>query len=69
MRTDEFPIAWRDTEEGSVLCPYCKCMHRHGKGDGHRVAHCTKKVSAFGYLGNSRGYIVKTKESNATPPR
>jgi hypothetical protein len=23
-----------------VQCPYCNGEHFHGKGEGHRVAHC-----------------------------
>ena len=33
-------------------CPYCGEEHWHGKGYGHRVAHCT------GRQGNSAGYIL-----------
>jgi len=25
-----------------VWCPYCRAFHYHGKGEGHRAAHCVK---------------------------
>ena len=36
-------------------CPFCEDWHRHGKGDGHRVAHCTVSNSPF----NQTGYELR----------
>lgn len=36
-------------------CPYCVTFHHHGKGEGHRVAHCTNTDSPF----KKTGYILK----------
>jgi len=39
------PIIKAVPEEGTgfltFYCQYCKREHLHGRGDGHRVAHCT----------------------------
>lgn len=43
------------TGDLSVWCPFCKCWHHHGAGEGHRVAHCTNLDSPF----RESGYIVK----------
>jgi len=47
----------RDDFEGGMMfwCPYCKTWHRHGRGDSHRVAHCTEKSSPY----KEEGYIIK----------
>ena len=37
-------------------CPFCKTWHTHGRGDGHRVAHCgSSEISPF----FNQGYIIK----------
>jgi len=43
-------------------CPYCKTWHTHGRGKGHRVAHCVigrnykdKEASPF----IETGYIIE----------
>lgn len=46
-------------EDGAGLkawCPYCACWHLHGKGDGHRVAHCDPE-SGSAFL--ESGYFLK----------
>lgn len=37
-------------------CPHCRQFHYHGRGDGHRVAHCRATHSP--YL--KTGYILLT---------
>jgi hypothetical protein len=34
-----------------VLCPWCREIHTHGRGDGHRLAHCLH--------GPRRGYYIR----------
>jgi len=36
-------------------CPFCRKYHRHGRGDGHRAAHCTNPDSPY----NETGYIIR----------
>ena len=36
-------------------CPFCQRWHRHGRGEGHRAAHCTSPESPF----NETGYVLK----------
>jgi hypothetical protein len=31
----------------AFYCPYCKSVHRHGIGNGHRAAHCNNPESPF----------------------
>ena len=38
-----------------VYCKYCSKYHLHGKGLGHRVAHCINNKSPY----NKTGYIIK----------
>jgi len=35
-------------------CEHCKKYHKHGEGDGHRVAHCVNQNSPF----FNTGYVV-----------
>lgn len=45
-----------DFKEGLMFwCPFCKEWHRHGKGKGHRHAHCTNPDSPY----NITGYILE----------
>ena len=44
----------------SAWCPFCKKWHNHGKGEGHRVAHCGEG-SPF----KKTGYVLKVVK----PPR
>ena len=48
--------------EGSMefYCIFCKKTHRHGKGNGHRIAHCSNIKSPF----IETGYIINLKKSN-----
>jgi len=41
-----------DTPGWQFLCPYCLVWHFHGRGLGHRVAHCAKETpySQIGYV-------------------
>jgi hypothetical protein len=44
-------------------CPYCKTWHLHGRGNGHRAAHCCDKPSEgkrrFDSPFYEHGYIIK----------
>jgi hypothetical protein len=42
------------------FCPFCKKWHAHGRGDGHRVAHCTDAKSPL----YEHGYIAKMMSKN-----
>lgn len=41
--------AFERNKEGmlSAWCPFCHEFHHHGKGEGHRVAHCKNNDSPF----------------------
>ena len=43
-------------------CPFCNTWHLHGRGNGHRTAHCTVGRNC-GYKGTSpyleHGYFIK----------
>lgn len=39
-----------------VKCPYCQETHKHGAGEGHRMAHCCKEVGSP-YL--ETGYVLR----------
>ena len=36
-----------------ITCPWCGQTHYHGRGPGHRVAHCIQPV------GGRRGYEIR----------
>ncbi len=42
-------------------CPYCKTWHYHGRGDGHRTAHCCDTSDSRHYEKPfyKDGYIIK----------
>lgn len=43
------PISTTNSQQ-TILCPHCHELHRHGIGDGRRVAHCKDKHSTgLGY--------------------
>lgn len=52
-------------EKGEILCPYCGQIHTHGRGSGHRVAHCDpctyySDVEVDGHVfKTSNGYYLK----------
>ncbi|MGR5922830.1 hypothetical protein ACT7CO_01205 [Bacillus pacificus] len=50
-------LAYERDESGNlaVWCPYCATWHLHGRGDGHRSAHCQNRRSPF----IETGYIIK----------
>lgn len=39
----------------SAWCPFCAKMHRHGSGEGHRVAHCADPESPY----KKSGYVLR----------
>jgi len=40
-------------------CKYCKIIHRHGLGEGHRVAHCIKETPFI-----KSGYIITLNKNH-----
>lgn len=58
----EYPVVLCDEREDGVCglqfyCEYCKKIHKHGTGEGHRVAHC------FGDTPYTKsGYILKLRK-------
>lgn len=56
-------LAYFDTgrEQVAGWCPFCRRWHYHGRGDGHRVAHCTNENSPFkeGLQRWPHGYSLK----------
>ncbi|ETA68884.1 hypothetical protein MettiDRAFT_2372 [Methanolobus tindarius DSM 2278] len=49
-------IPRKDLDGGMMfLCPYCHEWHRHGIGNGHRVAHCRKNDSPL----KETGYFIE----------
>jgi hypothetical protein len=59
-KKEEFPLIKclprADFEGGMKFwCPWCKKMHLHGIGDGHRAAHCTASNSPF----NESDYVIQ----------
>ena len=55
----DFPIISCERSESGLkfYCEYCKRIHLHGLGEGHRSSHCSNKESHL--LG---GYILKLVE-------
>lgn len=54
---DNMPCAvlYRESVDGRTEpCPFCDQLHSHGKGDGHRSAHCTP--------------VRKPRRKHPTPP-
>lgn len=46
-----------DFEGGFIFwCPFCKEWHKHGRGPGHRAAHCYGNPESPFY---ETGYILK----------
>lgn len=44
-----------DFEGGlKVYCDFCKTYHLHGRGEGHREAHCNDPTSPY----RKTGYIL-----------
>jgi len=48
----DFPEGWK------FYCKYCKDWHLHGRGLGHRVAHCSNPDSPY----KKTGYILDIKK-------
>ena len=66
----EYIVLWREKEKSETeFCPFCGKRHIHGKGDGHRVSHCTSGEDIFTRKSDgkvfkqSQGYIVRTKQN------
>lgn len=38
-------------------CEYCKELHKHGWGEGHRASHCTNRNSPL----SDKGYVIVLK--------
>jgi hypothetical protein len=58
-RRSKFPVlmAWPSANGRTVSawCPHCCRYHTHGRGDGHRVAHCAGDSSPF----KDTGYVIR----------
>jgi hypothetical protein len=79
-RGHKFAILWRDSEDAPCEpCPFCGRRHTHGKGDGHRVPHCSDENGHSLMFGEERtvtaydgtvlrqrdGYIVQPRQADA----
>lgn len=60
-----YPVLTAD-ENGFINCPFCHKKHKHGKPNGHRMAHCDFKEignqPSFidgSYFFQSRGYFIE----------
>ena len=59
MEDEEMPMfkcfpREQDTRMLQFWCPFCRKFHKHGRGPGHRAAHCVGTSSPL----NKTGYIV-----------
>lgn len=43
-----------------ITCPWCHEIHTHGRGEGHRFAHCRTWTD-----GMITGYVVRAPESTS----
>lgn len=64
MKEDKIPIIWAEPRIDSTsglkfYCMYCKREHLHGKGEGHRIAHCTDVESPY----YQTGYILRVRNA------
>ena len=57
MTDGEYPdIICEKTKAGlQFYCEFCGELHKHSKGGGHRIAHCTNPKSPY----FQNGYILK----------
>ena len=46
----------------SAWCPHCQKLHHHGRGEGHRGAHCHDPRSPF----KESGYVLRLPKGGAT---
>ena len=44
----------------AIECPFCGSTHYHGRGTGHRVAHCASRVRV-----RNPGYILEATNEQA----
>lgn len=50
-----------------ITCPYCGRQHTHGKGDGHRLSHCSTgsareiQLKDGTIVDENKGYYIKNK--------
>ena len=53
----DMPIVFCQKRENGLkfFCKYCGDWHLHGKGEGHRVSHCSNQNSPY----IKTGYILK----------
>lgn len=51
IQREDLPEGWK------VFCDYCERFHFHGKGLGHRIAHCCSEKSPY----YKTGYILVRK--------
>lgn len=61
-------VIYRENDQSRTeSCPFCGMRHKHGWGDGHRVAHCAtgeREISAEDgtILRREHGYIIRTRK-------
>lgn len=60
-RGTKYPIIYCREEGGQWVfyCHYCRRVHRHSKGEGHRCSHCHNLNSPLG-----QGYFLKLEAIN-----
>lgn len=61
MKAEDIPVVDAVFQVDGVClkmwCQYCKQWHFHGKGEGHRRAHCIKDTPY-----KKTGYILRLKK-------
>ena len=66
-RDGTFLVIWRKKGAKSTdKCKFCGKTHKHGAGEGHRIAHCIESKKSENYkakdgqiLHKSEGYILR----------
>lgn len=59
-------VAEETKHSWKIICPFCGQVHLHGKGEGHRVAHCDGRKARSAVRGGvtyrpQDGYILVKK--------
>ena len=61
----KYPIIWRKKgQKETDACPFCKCIHTHGIGEGHRVSHCGDSFNSERQMDSAR-----LSDGTYIPPR
>lgn len=58
---NEIPVIMVDDDGYNYffMCPFCLKAHRHGRSEGHKVAHCMNVYSPY----EKTGYILRLRDS------